>query len=70
MIFRLVALIGVMFGFLAALTSSLIVYDENRKHGLRKVQLRSRVFGAAAVTFLVFVALSMVLGYIALQFAH
>lgn len=38
-----------MFGFLAALTSSLIVYDENRKHGLRKVQLRNRVFGAAAV---------------------
>lgn len=63
MVVELALLIGITFGVLASLTASLIVYDEYRKHGLTRRQLRDEVLRTAAFAFLAFLALSIVAGY-------
>lgn len=70
MIVKLFLLIGAMFGALAAFCAALIVYEENRKHGLSDRQLRSRVLRTAITAFLALVILAAFAGVVVQRFVQ
>jgi ribose/xylose/arabinose/galactoside ABC-type transport system permease subunit len=56
--------IGVVFGFLAALMAFFITWNEYEKHKFRGKRLFMEALGAGLFTFLVFLLLSLLLGFI------
>lgn len=57
------ALMGVMFGLLAALMAFLVVYDEYQKHQLGTWRLWKESLSVGLTAFLLFLILSIVAGY-------
>jgi uncharacterized membrane protein YsdA (DUF1294 family) len=60
-------LFGALFGFLGALMAFVITYHEYQKHQFRGKRLFMEAFHAALVTFIVFIALMAIIGYL---FSH
>jgi uncharacterized protein YybS (DUF2232 family) len=60
--------IGVIFGFLAALMAFLITWDEYRKHKFEGKRLFMEAFRAGLFTFIVFLLLSLLIGFILKNF--
>jgi NADH:ubiquinone oxidoreductase subunit 6 (subunit J) len=63
-------LIGIFFGAVAAVTAFLILYTELQKHRLVGWRLWKEAFTAAMVAFVVFLVLSVIVGYWALHLIH
>jgi H+/Cl- antiporter ClcA len=57
-------LLGVLFGFIGSLMAFVITYHEYQKHQFRDKRLFREAFHAAIVTFIVFVALMAIAGYL------
>ena len=57
-------LFGVLFGFLGSLMAFIITYHEYQKHQFRDKRLFKEAFHAAIATFIFFVALMAVVGYL------
>jgi H+/Cl- antiporter ClcA len=60
--------IGVVFGFLAALMAFLITWNEYQKHKFRGKRLFMEAFRAGLFTFVVFLSLSLLIGFILTNF--
>jgi hypothetical protein len=59
----LIVVIGAGFGLIASMMTFIVIYDEYRKHHLKGWRLWSEALKAAAASFVIFVALSLVAGY-------
>lgn len=57
-------IVGVTFGILAALIAFLITYLEYRKHKFEGWQLWREALTVAVVTFVIFLSLSFLIGYV------
>jgi H+/Cl- antiporter ClcA len=60
--------IGVIFGFLAALMAFVITWHEYEKHKFTGKQLFRQAFQAAIFTFIVFLLLSLLVGFFLAHF--
>jgi len=60
--------IGIIFGFLAALAAFVITYNEYEKHKFTGKRLFMQAFQTAIFTFLVFLLLSVLIGFILAHF--
>jgi predicted PurR-regulated permease PerM len=60
-------LYGALFGFLGSLMAFVITYHEYQKHKFTGKRLLREAFHSAVVTFIVFVALMAIFGYL---FSH
>jgi hypothetical protein len=56
--------IGAVFGFLAALMAFFITWNEYQKHGFRGKRLFMEAFRVLLFTFVVFLFLSLLIGFI------
>ena len=66
MVFSVV--IGVIFGFLAALMAFVITWHEYEKHKFTGKRLFKEAFQAAIFTFVVFLLLSFIIGFLLTRF--
>jgi len=66
----LVLLIGAIFGFIAALMAFLIAHEEYQKHHLGGKRLFRISFQFAATTFIFFVMLTFLAGYVLSKKVH
>jgi len=62
-------MIGLVFGFLAALIAFLITWNEYQKHKFKGKRLFREVFSAGLFTFIIFFLLSLFIG-VALQYLN
>jgi amino acid permease len=62
-VLTIVSVIGVFFGFLAAILAYVILYGEYTHHFADSAKPHRMALQGAVVTFLVFVVLSIVFGY-------
>ena len=60
--------IGVIFGFLAALAAFVITYNEYEKHKFTGKRLFMQAFQTAIFTFLIFLVLSVLIGFFLAHF--
>jgi len=60
--------IGVIFGFLAALAAFVITYNEYEKHKFTGKRLFMQAFQSAIFTFLIFLLLSVLIGFLLTHF--
>ena len=60
--------IGVIFGFLAALAAFVITYNEYEKHKFAGKRLFMQAFQTAIFTFAVFLILSLLAGFLLARF--
>jgi len=60
--------IGIVFGFLAALMAFVITWHEYEKHKFTGRRLFKEAFQAAAFTFVVFLLLSILVGFLLVRF--
>jgi H+/Cl- antiporter ClcA len=60
--------IGVIFGFLAALMTFVITWHEYEKHKFAGKRLFKEAFQAAIFTFIVFLLLSLLVGFLPVRF--
>jgi hypothetical protein len=60
--------IGAVFGFLAALMAFLITWNEYQKHKFRGRRLFMRALHAGLFTFVVFILLALLVGFILSKF--
>jgi uncharacterized BrkB/YihY/UPF0761 family membrane protein len=60
-------LIGIFFGTVAALMAFLVIYNEFPKHRLTRCRLWEEALMGGLVAFVVFVVLSVIVGYWALH---
>jgi hypothetical protein len=65
---ELFLLIGVIFGVLAACAAFLITYNEYYKHGFRGAPLYKESLRPGIFTFVFFVCLSLLIGYLLTNF--
>jgi ABC-type transporter Mla maintaining outer membrane lipid asymmetry permease subunit MlaE len=65
---RLFLGIGAVFGFLAALMAFLITWNEYQKHNFRGRRLFMEAFQAGLFTFIIFLFLSLFIGFILTNF--
>jgi len=56
--------IGIIFGFLAALAAFVITYNEYEKHKFTGKRLFMQAFQTAFFTFVVFLVLSLLIGFL------
>ena len=61
-------LIGIIFGFLAALMAFVITWHEYEKHKFTGKRLFKEAFQSAIFTFVVFLILSFIIGFILKHF--
>ena len=61
---ELVAIIGGVFGFFGSIMAFIITYDEYRRHFRDKSKPFWMAFEMAVLAFLVFVALSIIVGFV------
>ena len=60
--------VGTVFGFLAALTAFVITYHEYEKHKFTGKRLFMQAFQAAIFTFVIFLLLSLLAGFLLVRF--
>jgi uncharacterized protein YybS (DUF2232 family) len=60
--------IGAVFGFLAALMAFLVTWNEYRKHKFRGRRLFMRALHAGLFTFVVFILLALLIGFMLSKF--
>jgi len=60
--------IGIIFGFLAALAAFVITYNEYEKHKFTGKRLFMQAFKTAIFTFAVFLILSLLAGFLLARF--
>ena len=60
--------IGIIFGFLAALAAFVITYNEYEKHKFTGKRLFMQAFQTAIFTFLIFLLLSVLIGFLLAHF--
>jgi maltodextrin utilization protein YvdJ len=63
-------LIGIFFGIVAALAAFLIIYSEFQRHRLARWRLWKEALSGALVAFVVFVVLSVIVGFWTLRMVH
>lgn len=56
-------LIGIFFGTVAALMAFLVIYNEFQKHRLTRWRLWKEALTGGLVAFVVFIVLSVIVGY-------
>ena len=61
-------IIGIVFGFLAALMAFVITWHEYEKHKFEGKRLFRQAFQAAIFTFIVFLLLSLLVGFFLARF--
>ena len=60
--------IGIVFGFLAALGAFVITYNEYEKHKFAGKRLFMQAFQTAIFTFVIFLLLSLLAGFLLVRF--
>jgi hypothetical protein len=60
--------IGIIFGFLAALAAFVITYNEYEKHKFAGKRLFMQAFQTAIFTFFIFLLLSVLIGFLLTHF--
>lgn len=60
--------IGIIFGFLAALAAFVITYNEYEKHKFTRKRLFMQAFKTAIFTFLIFLLLSVLISFLLTHF--
>ena len=68
MTFLIPLFFGFFFGILAAIVAFLITYQEYQKHKFSKSRLIKMSLEAAFFTLIVFVVISLVVGYVLINF--